>query len=386
LTKFHSTITHGARGVDHRAIAADLILASLKADAPLQSEGAEEDVGNLCETTQQGAMKWPAMQNGRIVMPPSDYTVTTQSPVPTGLAPLTTKIPGRNVLDLLGKVRAVASATLCAICSFIFVLMIHPDSSADWDAPTVVVWIVTLFAPLALTIWSLVTWPSWRSRALRWTRRFIACHLILAAAIPPLALSLSFGYALLPLLEAALRGVLLDILVLVLGPPASSAPKVLRLYGNSLLALSAAALGALFAWSFATIGLVAWQAETTAGEQRYCMTVPIDSEAHYRPVASLFDLRGLKLWAPVTPSVAGAPGSRRSNHLLLHIAGRTDPKLAEGEDRLTFWHWSYRQWRFLPPEPRIGPPDPWENSAIRPTRNSCVAEAHFVRHLPIFSQ
>jgi hypothetical protein len=150
------------------------------------------------------------------------------------------------------------------------------------------------------------------------------------------------------------------------------------------LALSAAGLAAVFAWSFATIGLVAWQAETTAGGQRYCMTVPIDSEAHYRPVASLFDLRGLKLQAPVTPIVAGAPGSRRSNHLLLHVASGPDPKHAEGNEyHLTFWHWSYRQWHFLPSEPWTI--DPWEDIGIRPTHNSCVAETHFVRRLPIFS-
>jgi hypothetical protein len=326
------------------------------------------------------------MQNGRIVMPPSEYTAATQSSAQSGLATLTTKIPGGNALDLLGKVRAVVSAVLCATCSFIFVLMIHPDSSTDWDTPTIIVWTVALFAPLALAIWSLIAWPSWRSRALWWTRLLIACHLVLAATIPPLVLLLGFAYALLQVLEAALGGVLLDILILVLGPPASSAPKVLRLYGRSLLALSSVGLGALFAWSFATIGLVAWQAETTAGEQRYCMTVPVDSEAHYRPVASLFDLRGLKLRAPVTPSVAGAPGSRRSNHLLLHVANGADPKHTEdGEDHLTFWHWSYRRWRFLPPEPRIVSSNPWEDIGIRPTRNSCVAEAHFVRHLPIFS-
>jgi hypothetical protein len=326
------------------------------------------------------------MQNGRIVMPPSDYTVATQSPAPPALVALTTKTPGRNVLDLFGKVRVVVSAVLCATCSFIFVLMIHPDSSTNWDAPTIIVCTVALFAPLVLAIWSLIAWPSWRGRALWWTRRLIACHLILTAATPLLVLSSYFVYALLQVLEAALGGVLLDILVLVLGPPASSAPKVLRLYASSLLALSAAGLGALFTWSFATIGLVAWQAETTAGEQRYCMTVPVDSEAHYRPVASLFDLRGLKLRAPVTPSVAGAPGSRRSNHLLLHVANGADPKHTEdGEDHLTFWHWSYRQWRFLPPEPRIVSSNPWEDIGIRPTRNSCVAEAHFVRHLPIFS-
>jgi hypothetical protein len=318
-------------------------------------------------------------------MPPSEYTVTTQSSAPSGLATLTTKIPGRNALDLLGKVRAVASAVLCAMCSFIFVVMIHPDSSTDWDAPTIIVWIITLFAPLALVIWSFIAWPSLRSRALWWTRRLIACHLIFAVAAPILTLLLDFAYVF-QMLGAAFGGVLLDILVLILGPPASSAPNVLRLYASSLLALSAAALGALFAWSFATIGLVAWQAETTAGEQRYCMTVPIDSEAHYRPVASLFDLRGLKLRAPVTPSVAGAPGSRRSNHLLLHAANGADPKHTEGgEDRVTFWHWSHRQRRFLPPELWTLSPDPWGDIGIRPTRNSCVAEAHFVRHLPIFS-
>jgi hypothetical protein len=124
------------------------------------------------------------MQNGRIVMCPSEYTVTTQSSAPSGLDTLTTKIPGRNMLDLLGKARAVASAVLCAMCGFIFVLMIHPDSSTDWDVPTIIVWTVALFAPLALPIWSLIAWPSWRSRALWWTRRLIACHLILAVAAP----------------------------------------------------------------------------------------------------------------------------------------------------------------------------------------------------------
>lgn len=318
-------------------------------------------------------------------MPPSEYTIRTQSPAPSRLAALTAKIPGRNALDLLGKVRAVTSAVLCATCSFIFVLMIHPDSSMDWNAPTIIVWVVTLFAPLALVIWSFIAWPFWRSRALWWTRRLMACHLVLAVPITILILSLGFPYAF-QALDAAFGGVPFDILFLVLGPPASSAPKVLRLYGRGLLALSSAGLVILFAWSFATIGLVAWQAETTAGEQRYCMTVPIDSEAHYRPVASLFDLRGLKLRAPVIPSVAGAPGSRRSNHLLLHVASRVDPKHTEdGEDRVTFWHWSHRQWRFLLPEPWTVSPDPWRDAGIPPTRNSCVAEAHFVRHLPIFS-
>jgi hypothetical protein len=146
------------------------------------------------------------MQNGRIVMPPFEYTAPTQNPAPPGLVALTTKIPGRNVLDLLGKVRAVVSAVLCATCSFIFVLMIHPDSSTDWDTPTIIVWTVALFAPLALAIWSLIAWPSWRSRALWWTRLLIACHLVLAATIPPLVLLLGFAYALLQVLEAAERG------------------------------------------------------------------------------------------------------------------------------------------------------------------------------------
>ena len=146
------------------------------------------------------------MQNERIVMPRSEYTATTQSSAQSGLATLTTKIPGGNALDLLEKVRAVVSAVLCATCSFIFVLMIHPDSSTDWDAPTIIVWTVALFAPLALAIWSLIAWPSWRSRALWWTRLLIACHLVLAATIPPLVLLLGFAYALLQVLEAAERG------------------------------------------------------------------------------------------------------------------------------------------------------------------------------------
>jgi len=100
------------------------------------------------------------MQNERIVMPRSEYTATTQSSAQSGLATLTTKIPGGNALELLGKVRAVVSAVLCATCSFIFVLMIHPDSSTDWDAPTIIVWTIALFAPLALAIWSLIAWPS----------------------------------------------------------------------------------------------------------------------------------------------------------------------------------------------------------------------------------
>ena len=90
------------------------------------------------------------MQNGRIVMPPSEYTAATQSSAQSGLATLTTKIPGGNALDLLGKVRAVVSAVLCATCSFIFVLMIHPDSSTDWDAPTIIVWTVALFCAVGI--------------------------------------------------------------------------------------------------------------------------------------------------------------------------------------------------------------------------------------------
>jgi hypothetical protein len=90
------------------------------------------------------------MQNGRIVMPPSEYTATTQSSAQSGLATLTTKIPGGNALELLGKVRAVVSAVLCATCSFIFVLMIHPDSSTDWDAPTIIVWTVALFCAVGI--------------------------------------------------------------------------------------------------------------------------------------------------------------------------------------------------------------------------------------------
>jgi len=198
---------------------------------------------------------------------------------------------------------------------------------------------------------------------------------ILALFLPPLSL--------VPALYAAISGALFDLLLLVLGPPASSAPGLLHFYQRSTLVLCSAGLGALFAWSFGTIGLVAWQAETVAGEQRYCMTVPIDSEAHYRPVASLFDLCGLKLRALVTPMVAGAPGSRWSNHLLLRVQSRTGPE--SGEDRgVTIWHWSHRQRRFIAPEPSTAS-DPFEDIGTRPTRDSCIAVAHFVRHLPIFS-
>jgi hypothetical protein len=186
-----------------------------------------------------------------------------------------------------------------------------------------------------------------------------------------------------PASDATVSGVLFDLPLLVLGPPASSAPGVLHFYQRGTLVLCSTGLGVLFAWSFATIGLVAWQAETVAGEQRYCMTVPIDSEAHYRPVTSLFDLRGLKLRAPVTPMVAGAPGSRWSHHLLLRAPSRTDSE--SGEDReVKVWHWSHRQRRFIAPEPSTAS-DPIEDIGTRATRDSCVAAAHFVRRLPIFS-
>jgi hypothetical protein len=289
--------------------------------------------------------------------------------------------------DLFGKVRALLSALLCAALSCIFVLMIHPDSSTSWDASTVVDWTGTLFSPLALIVWSVVSGPRYRMQALRWTRRLILSHLILAVPFVLMALAVPFvlmafvgfgfgkvglgAYAYLSLLPIA---VLVDVLLLVLGPGVSSGGDVLRIYRNCLMVLPAGALAMLFAWSFATVGLVVWQAEAVAAGRPYCIQVSKDAEGHYQPVTSLLDLSGLRLRAPVLWSVAGSPGGRFNHHAVLAVANGGDERLWENGEAFEQerWNWSHRRARFMPIGDREGH-----------VRRVCAGRDHFARQLPI---
>lgn len=287
----------------------------------------------------------------------------------------------------IGNIRAILGALLCAGLVVASMLSIFPSAATEWDASEVVASAAEFFAPLALMCWSIVGQSSLRARALRWIRIGIVCHLILAMVEVVRIQLLPFisEVSSLRSLELSVVAIAIDVCLLIVGPPASSRANVLRVYRIGLFGLSVGCLAVLFAWSIGTIWLVAKQAQVAAEGRRYCLMLPIDAESHYRPVGSRLDLQGLKLRETLISDPYSAPGYRVSRGLALVVAPPGGPKLnANGEERgLVVWHWSHRERRFIPPQPRdAGLMDGW---IIEPRRNYCVPRAGFVHSLRMFS-
>jgi hypothetical protein len=273
--------------------------------------------------------------------------------------------------DLFGKVEAALSATLCAVLSCIFVLMIYPNSSTNWDVWTIIDWTAALFSPLALIIWSVVARSRYRMQTLRWTQLLIRLHAILAI---PFVFFAFMWFVLAAYMYARLVSIAVsvDLLLLGLGPSVSAGADLLRIYRNGLMALSAAGLAILFIWSFATVGLVVWRAEAAAGGRPYCIQVPKDAEGHYQPVTSIPDLTGLRLRAPVLWSVAGSPGGRFNFHAVLAIENGGDEGLSQDGEAFEQerWNWSHRAAQFIPIQGHD-------------VHRVCAVARHFARELPI---
>jgi hypothetical protein len=289
-------------------------------------------------------------------------------PALKGSFPAPFRIHFSSLSKLAAITGAVLNGALCGGMLCLFVWSIHPDAANDWNARDALSWIALLFAPLALMLWVIVAGPRWRSEGLRWTRRVVQWHAVLALFLAPFGAL--FGVGPLSVFIAGLAVVLLNSTLLILGPKASSNSDVLEVFRYTALGFAGGSLVGLFGWSFAIMGLMVRQAEAIADGRPYCLQVGTDRMGIYKPVTSLFDLRGLKLRAPGVLRIPNNPswGVIRNYHAVLAV--EADNGVVD------WWNWSHRRGQFTVMS-TAGAGYPY------PSQAACVADTHFARRLPI---
>jgi hypothetical protein len=268
------------------------------------------------------------------------------------------------------RARVLLGSALCAFLIYHYVWNIHPGSRTDWNSRDVFLWTGLLFGPLVMLSWSFIATSTWRESSLRWARILVLVHAatsmgtVIAYQYPGvLRASFARGYGGLTFL--ALGAFILDFIVLGIAPRAMSPAGLIRFYRSAMLVIAGGTLLGLLLWSFANIGIVVWRAEAKADGRPYCLQVQGHAHGRYRPVSSLFDLRGLKMQTWFTGG--GSDEFQYSFHAVLAL---------EAGNKTEWFNWSYWQQDFVPISVR-------SFRALHLDRSSCETQAAFLRKLPL---
>lgn len=256
------------------------------------------------------------------------------------------------ILECLARIRMLFGCGLCALVVYWLIWLLH---SLDPWLPELVFSIVDLmcFSPLVVVAWSLLSRSSDSVKTYRLVRYTILLHI--AAA---LILSIMGGNDWAWMGSA---GILMDVILIGLGPWRTNDPAPLRFYRKGVLMISGAVAACLMTWSYLNIGLVIWQSAELAGDRAYCLQIP-GSLGKYEEVENVFELNGLSM-----QSLEDDHGLHLTFHAVLVI---------QGDQEVEWYNWSYRQVRFTPiskgtvQNPVLGMSEPF-----------CKPQPHFVRNL-----
>ncbi len=235
--------------------------------------------------------------------------------------------------------RSLAGALLCAVSISYFIWSIHHSSGGSWSVFGLLLSIGIMFAPLAMLAWSVVAKSEWRVSSYIWVRRLIQFHI--AAMFVLGLLAVLFGHLIaIAVILARIAWVLpIDLFILLLSPWKKAEVAHVTFYRYAVLLLGGGTFAGLFIWSYANIGIVAWQAEATADNRSYCLQVKGYNRERYRSVTSLMDLHGVRMQTPYSGGGNTSATWQWSYHAVL---------LVEADGVLEWWNWSYRQQRFVP--------------------------------------
>lgn len=259
------------------------------------------------------------------------------------------------ILNWLARVRMLLGCGLCAYVMYLLIWVLHsPD---PWD-PEILFLIFGLwcFSPLLVLAWALLPGSSDRARAYLLVRSTIVLHIILALF---LAIPFSFEWA-----AMGITGILLDLVLIGLGPWQTDDHAPLRFYRKCHLVLSGGVAVCLMTWSYMNVVVVAWDAERIAAGKPYCLQIPFSYASDYKETTSLHDLRGLTMqaqyWKDITVNF----------HAVLVV---------ENGNGFSWYNWSYRKVRFTP----VARKD-LESAVIGMREPNCKLVSHFLRALPFF--
>ncbi len=128
--------------------------------------------------------------------------------------------------------------------------------------------------------------------------------------------------------------------------------------------LAGLALAAFSTWSLTSAGAaIASAMKITQGHEAYCIADTRDAKAPYRPIGSLFALRGVDL---VVEKSSPETSARHYFHAVLYRPDRPGP---------SYWNWSASRLRFEPIDiGRLG-------ATVVLPRVPCQAEPHYLRAL-----
>lgn len=226
---------------------------------------------------------------------------------------------------------SVAGACLCAFLLWHWGNALFPTSARGWDPSRTITALLVVFAPLAMMASALLPGVDAQTSH-RWVRRIIMAHAALAFGLSPVACGAGMaGYDVgIGLGVFAFFAGCIDALVLTTSPYRDAPRDVVRVYRWSLLSLAAA----VPLWSFANIGIVAWQATRIAGDEPYCLQVQRSVRGGgYKPLESILGMNGLVMRAV------------KGRHL--YMSYHAVLVVGTGRDQRMF-NWSYRRQSFMP--------------------------------------
>lgn len=244
----------------------------------------------------------------------------------------------------------------CGLCAFVVYRLVWSFHSPDpWQLrPVFRVFGLLYFAPLLVLTWSLLSRTSNYVKSYILVRYTLFFHFLFT---PLLAVLLGPASGI-----QAILGMLLDLILVGLGPWRTEAPTQLQFYRKGHLVFSGGILAGLITWSYMNIGIVAWSTTNTAADKPYCLQIPFNQSNDYREAASLFDFRGLAMqarqWKDITLGF----------HAVLVV---------KNGDKFSWYNWSYRQLQFTPIS--------WEDlhsGVFGMSEPSCKLQLYFIRTLP----
>ena len=229
----------------------------------------------------------------------------------------------KNWLSAL-SLRLILGILLNALLLHSIIYVTYPVANFDWNkAQLLYVLIFFGFVPLVTLAWGIFSPASWSKQT------FILQSVILLHAFAALCFGLAawlniFSKAQADPLVAILAvglAVFLDIALFAMAPTKKATPTQISAYKKGIVIIGGGSLVALFGWSYANIGIVAWQAERHAYGNPYCIEVATN-DLTTQEITNLFQLSGLKLRAPaLAPAGAATTTYMHAFHAILVIDG-----------------------------------------------------------------